>query len=98
MVKIKTRLCPECAGEMRPRLINMLYKKEGCDAQIDVIDIPANVCGQCHYRIIPAKVAQYIDSLVDPVFAAELRRQERVLPAPHVDIMFPALEKPAYAF
>jgi hypothetical protein len=64
-----------------------------CESRIDVIGIPANVCTRCFYRIVPAKVAKYIDSLVDPIFDSEMRREERILPAPHIDIQFPAMEK-----
>lgn len=82
---------------MSPQLINLLYKREGSDLQVDVIGIPANVCRQCFYRILPAKVAKYIDSLVDPMFDAERRHEERVLPTPHVGIQFPVEDKQVYA-
>ncbi len=89
MSLVKKRICPECRGEMHPRLINMLYKKEQSETQVEVIGIPANVCTRCFYRIIPGKVAKYIDSLVDPIFESEMRQRERILPAPHIDIQFP---------
>lgn len=94
----KKRSCPECPGEMRPRLINVLYKKEQSEIQVEVIGIPANVCTRCFYRIIPGKVAKYIDSLVDPIFESEMRQRERILPAPHVDIQFPPVERAAYLY
>lgn len=78
---------------MNPKLINLLYKRDKCDLQIDVIGIPANVCEKCHYRIIPGKIAKYIDSLVDPIFESEVKLKERVMPSPHVGIQFPPLEK-----
>jgi len=93
MIFLRKRECPECKGEMQPQLINMLYTKVMCESRIDVIGIPANVCTRCFYRIVPAKVAKYIDSLVDPIFDSEMRREERILPAPHIDIQFPAMEK-----
>ena len=91
---LKKRLCPECSGEMNPQLINMLYKKEHCELQIEVIGIPANVCTRCFYRNIPGKVAKYIDALVDPIFEFEMRHQEKILPTPHIDIQFPPIEIP----
>ena len=90
---IKKRKCPECSGEMLPKLINLLYKKENCEMQVEVIGIPANVCTKCFYRIIPGKVASYIDSLVDPVFESQINQEEMVLPVPHIDIQFPAIDK-----
>ena len=95
---LKKRNCPECQGEMQPRLINMLYKKEQSEVQIEVIGIPANVCTQCFYRIIPAEVAKYIDSLVDPIFESEMHQRERVLPTPHINIQFPPVERAAYLY
>ena len=96
MISLKKRKCPECSGEMIPRLINLLYKKERCELQVEVIGIPANVCTTCYYRIIPGKVAKYIDSLVDPIFESQVNQQEMILPAPHVDIQFPALAMESY--
>ena len=98
MTLLKKRNCPECQEEMRPRLINMLYQKEGCDTQIEVIGIPANVCVHCFFRIIPGKVAKYVDSLVDPLFEAEMRQYERFMPVPHIDIQFPPVERSMYAY
>ncbi len=66
--------------------------------QVEVIGIPANVCEKCFYRIIPAKVAKYIDSLVDPIFQSQAGQKEPVLPAPHIDIQFPALGRGAYSY
>lgn len=97
MVKLKKRKCPECSGEMLPKLINLLYKKENCEMEVEVIGIPANVCSKCFYRIIPGKVAKYIDSLVDPIFESQVKQEEMILPAPHVDIQFPALERSSYS-
>ncbi len=98
MTLLRKRKCPECGGEMRPRLINMLYKKEDCEMEIEVIGIPANVCTKCFYRIIPGKIAKYIDSLIDPIFESQVKQKEPVLPAPHVDIQFPALERNSYYY
>ena len=95
---LKTRPCPECHGEMRPQLINMLYQKENSDLRIEVIGIPANVCLHCFYRIIPGNIAKYIDALVDPIFESERRQQEKILPTPHIDIQFPPVERAAYAY
>jgi hypothetical protein len=64
--------------------------------QVEVIGIPANVCTKCFYRIIPGKVAKYIDSLVDPIFESQSMQKEMILPAPHVDIQFPFLERNSY--
>lgn len=96
MITIKKRKCPECSGEMIPKLINLLYKKENSDLQIEVIGIPANVCRKCFYRIIPGKVAKYIDSLVDPIFESHTNQKEIILPTPHIDIQFPAIERGIY--
>jgi len=89
MVLLKQRSCPECSGEMTPKLINMLYKKECSEIQVDVIGIPANVCNRCYYRIIPGKIAKYIDSIIDPIFTAEMNSKESLLPPPHIGIQFP---------
>ncbi len=97
MSLIKKRSCPECGGEMRPQLINLHYKKEQCDLEIEVIGIPANVCSNCFYRIIPGKVAKYIDGLVDPIFKSEIHQQEKILPTPHIDIQFPPMERALYS-
>ena len=96
MALLRRRNCPECGGEMQPRLINLLYKKEESEIRIDVIGIPANVCTKCFYRLIPGKVAKYIDSLVDPIFESEIRQKERILPSPHIGIQFPPLERELY--
>lgn len=96
MSLLKKRNCPECRGEMHPRLINVLYKREQSEIQIEVIGIPANVCTSCFYRIIPGKVAKYIDSLVDPIFESEMQQGERILPAPHIGIQFPPVERASY--
>jgi len=93
MILLKKRKCPECSGDMTPKLINLLYKKELCDLQVEVIGIPANVCLKCFYRIIPGKVANYLDSLVDPIFESQINQEEMILPAPHIDIQFPAIER-----
>ena len=82
---------------MHTKLINLHYKKEKSDLQIEVIGIPANVCIQCFYRIIPGKVAKYIDSLVDPFYESEKHQHEKVLPTPHIDIQFPPIEKTVYS-
>jgi len=92
MSLLKKRKCPECGGEMVPKLINLLYKKENNEMQVEVIGIPANVCTKCFYRIIPGKVAKYIDSLVDPIFESQSKQKEMILPAPHVDIQFPSFK------
>jgi len=89
----KKRSCPECGQEMSPRFINLLYKKEDCEIQVEVIGIPANVCGKCFYRIIPGKVAKHIDSLTDPIFEAEISQKEKILPAPHIGIQFPPIKR-----
>ena len=78
-------------------MINLHYRREGADLEIEVIAIPANVCASCFYRIISGKVGKYIDSLVDPIFESEKRYKEKVLPSPHVGIQFPLLDKNAYA-
>ena len=95
MIQLTSRPCPECQGNMHPRLINLLYKKTDSDLNIEVIGIPANVCTQCFYRIIPGKVAKYIDQLVDPIFESEMRQHEKILPTPHIDIQFPPIERAA---
>ena len=97
MSLLKKRICPECQGEMNPQLINMLYKKEHSELQIEVIGIPANVCTQCFYRIITGKVAKFIDALVDPIFEFEMSQQEKILPTPHIDIQFPPIQIPELA-
>ncbi len=97
MALIKKRKCPECGGEMEAKLINLHYRKERADLEVEVIGIPANVCTRCFYRIIPGKVAKYIDSLVDPIFESEERYTEKILPSPHVGIQFPFLDRDAYA-
>ena len=96
MTLLRKRNCPECGGEMHPRLINLLYKRNKCEIQIDVIGIPANVCEKCFYRIIPGKIAKYIGAIVDPIFASEVRQQERILPPPHIGIQFPPVERELY--
>ncbi|QTA89083.1 hypothetical protein [Desulfonema magnum] len=96
MTFLRKRNCPECGAEMQPQLINILYKREKCETQIDVIGIPANVCTKCFYRIIPSKIAKYIDSIIDPIFDAESMQQDKVLPAPHVGIQFPPVERELY--
>ncbi len=83
---------------MRPQLINLLYKQEQCETQVEVIGIPANVCTRCFYRIIPGKAAKYVDSLVDPIFESEMRQRERILPAPHIGIQFPPVERATYSY
>ncbi|MCK4529292.1 hypothetical protein KAW18_18165 [candidate division WOR-3 bacterium] len=82
---------------MDAKLINLHYRREGVDLEVEVIGIPANVCVKCFYRIIPGKVAKYIDSLVDPIFESEKNRKEKILPSPHVGIQFPFLGRNAYA-
>lgn len=96
MISLKKRKCPECSGEMLPKIINLLYKKKNLEMQVEVIGIPANVCTKCFYRVIPGKIAKYIDSLVDPIFESQVKQEEAVLPAPHIDIQFPALERNSY--
>ncbi len=96
MELLKKRNCPECGEKMQSRLINLLYKKNRCETQVDVIGIPANVCTKCFYRIIPGRIAKYIDSLVDPIFEAEIRQRERILPSPHIGIQFPPVERESY--
>lgn len=95
MVFLKKRKCPECRGDMEPKLINLLYKKEGSKLQVEVIGIPASVCTKCFYRIIPGKVAKYLDSLVDPIFESDAKYEEKILPSPHIGIQFPALDTSA---
>ena len=82
---------------MEVKLINLHYKREGVDLEVEVIGIPANVCTSCFYRIIQGKLAKYIDSLVDPIFESEKSRKEKLLPSPHVGIQFPFLDRDAYA-
>ena len=96
MALLRKRNCPECRGEMNPRLINLVYKKETCDIEVDVIGIPANVCSKCFYRIIPGKIAKYIDTLIDPIFESDIRQTEKILPSPHIGIQFPPMEKELY--
>ncbi len=96
MALIKKRNCPECGGEMEAKLINLHYKREGVDLEVEVIGIPANVCTSCFYRIIHGKVAKYIDSLVDPIFESEKTHKEKPLPSPHVGIQIPFLDRDAY--
>ena len=97
MTLIRKRKCPECGGLMEAKLINLHYKKQDIEMEVEVIGIPANVCTRCFYRIIPGKVAKYIDALVDPIFESESRRIEKVLPSPHIGIQFPFINREAYA-
>lgn len=97
MELLRKRKCPECGGQMSPQLINLLYKKNKCETQVDVIGIPANVCTKCFYRIIPGKIAKYVDSIVDPIFESEIRQQEKILPPPHIGIQFPPIERERYS-
>ncbi len=97
MSLVRKRNCPECRADMRPQLINLVYTKEHSDLRVEVIGIPANVCTRCYYRLIPGKVAKYLDTLVDPIFESDLRQQEKILPTPHIDIQFPPVERAAYA-
>jgi len=97
MTLIKKRKCPECGGEMEAKLINLHYKKQDIEMEVEVIGIPANVCTRCFYRIIPGKVAKYIDALVDPIFESENSRIEKVLPSPHIGIQFPFINREVYA-
>ena len=96
MILLKKRPCPECKGEMAPKLINLHYQKEDSELQVEVIGIPANVCINCYYRIIPGKVAKYIDSIVDPIFESEKKSKDKVLPSPHIGIQFPAIDREIY--
>ena len=98
MMQLTTRQCPECRGNMVPQLINLLYTKKPSDLQIEVIGIPANVCTRCYYRIIPGKIAKYLDALVDPLFESDMRQHERILPTPHIDVQFPPLNRAAYSY
>ena len=93
---LRKRKCPECGANMHPRLINLLYKRDKCETQADVIGIPANVCTKCFYRIIPGKIAKYIDSIIDPIFEIESMQQDKILPAPHIGIQFPPVEREMY--
>jgi YgiT-type zinc finger domain-containing protein len=97
MTLIRKRQCPECGGKMEAKLINLHYKKQGIETEVEVIGIPANVCTRCFYRIIPGKVARYIDTLVDPIFESEKSRTEKVLPPPHIGIQFSFGNREAYA-
>jgi len=97
MSSIRKRNCPECGGEMKPQLINMVYRKELSDLHIEIIGIPANVCLSCRYRIIPAEVAKYIDSLTDPLLKILSGQQEKILPTPHIGIHFPFADRTLYA-
>ncbi|OQY53447.1 MAG: hypothetical protein B6245_22880 [Desulfobacteraceae bacterium 4572_88] len=93
MTVLRKRKCPECGAEMHLRLINPLYQRDECETQIDVIGIPANVCTKCFYRIIPGKIAKYIDSIIDPIVESESAQQEKILPSPHIGIQFPQLKE-----
>jgi len=96
MTLIKKRKCPECEGWMEAKLINLNYKKQDIEMEVEVIGIPANVCTRCFYRIIPGKVAKYIDALVDPIFESDKTRKEKILPTPHIDIQFPFINRDFY--
>ncbi|MDI9571065.1 MAG: YgiT-type zinc finger protein [Pseudomonadota bacterium] len=97
MALIRKRKCPECGGEMEAKLINLHYKRQNVEMEVEVIGIPANVCTRCFYRIIPGKVAKYIDALVDPIFESESRIIEKILPSPSIDIQFPFISRDVYA-
>lgn len=94
MSLLRKRFCPECNGEMKPQLINMLYTKGRSELHVEVIGIPANVCVRCFYRIIPAKIVKYIDALIDPIFESDMHQKEKILPTPHIGIQFPPVEIP----
>lgn len=96
MSLLRQRPCPECQGEMHPQLINMVYTNAHSELHIEVIGIPANVCVRCHSRIVPGKIAKYIDTLIDPLFTSDQQQQERILPTPHIDIHFPPIERSLY--
>ncbi len=76
MSLVRKRHCPECRADMHTKLINMVYTKEHSDPPVEVIGIPANVCTRCHYRLIPGKVAKYLDTLVDPLTAHKQNEYE----------------------
>src|ERR1035437_9615132 len=97
MTLTKKRKCPECGGGMEAKLINLNHKKRDIEMEVEVIGLPANVCTRCFYRIIPGKVAKYIDALVDPIFESEKSHIEKVLPSPHIGIQFPFINREAYA-
>ncbi len=97
MSLLQHRPCPECRGDMQPQLINMVYTKARSDLHVEVIGVPANVCTQCHSRIVPGKIAKYLDTLIDPIFESDVRQQEKILPTHHIVIQFPPMECALYA-
>ena len=44
MTLIRKRKCPECGGGMEAKLINLHYKRQNIEMEVEVIGIPANVC------------------------------------------------------
>lgn len=88
-MEINKRLCPECYGEMEPRLISLFYEEKPVPFSIEVVGIPASACSKCNFRLIPAKVAAYLDTLIDPLFESSNQPQkEKLSLIPHITIWF----------
>lgn len=97
-MEINKRLCTECHEQMKPRLISMCYGEKQIPFSIEVVGIPASVCSKCNFRLIPAKIARYIDTIIDALFESFNQQQkEKLLPIPHITIWFPSRPEMANA-
>jgi len=74
----KDRHCPECAGNMEFRLIDISYQEKNIDVAIKITDIPALVCSECDFQLISIRLAKELDVLVDAIFES-LKKQKSYL-------------------
>ena len=58
------RKCPECGGIVRPGYTELVYELE---CQVQIKDVPANVCSQCGEAFITGRVAAEVNRLVNRV-------------------------------
>ncbi len=62
--KKQTDRCPECGGEVRAGLTEMVYDLQ---YQVRIKNVPARVCSQCSEAFIAGHVATEVNRLVNRV-------------------------------
>ncbi len=80
--------CSACRRLLRPGYATDVYTRRGCDIEVTVTGIPAQVCPACGESFVDLDTLAEVEQLVAPLFtyACEPHR----LPTPRITIEFPA--------
>lgn len=80
--------CLVCSKHTQPGYATDVYRRRGCDFEVTVTGIPAQVCPDCGESYIDLDTMAEVEDLIAPLFTYACHPHR--LPTPRVTIEFPA--------